>query len=172
MPSIFSAFYLSFARCLVKKGTKKLPQAVISIFVSRFDRKLDEHFKKIDFVLSRVGIMNAMRAYELIQNAQLPNVRALFASTGVKGDELSPDYYIRELLLPNSINTAPLGTIKAFIGSSKECESIELRSDWIENFFHSLAANGVDMNAVCDELMDEGLSAFKDAFVEILDELK
>ncbi|QIR76232.1 transaldolase [Sulfurospirillum diekertiae] len=157
---------------LVKKGTKKLPQAVISIFVSRFDRKLDEHFKKIDFVLSRVGIMNAMRAYELIQNAQLPNVRALFASTGVKGDELSPDYYIRELLLPNSINTAPLGTIKAFIGSSKECESIELRSDWIENFFHSLAANGVDMNAVCDELMDEGLSAFKDAFVEILDELK
>ncbi|WP_245391475.1 transaldolase family protein [Sulfurospirillum diekertiae] len=140
--------------------------------MSRFDRKLDEHFKKIDFVLSRVGIMNAMRAYELIQNAQLPNVRALFASTGVKGDELSPDYYIRELLLPNSINTAPLGTIKAFIGSSKECESIELRSDWIENFFHSLAANGVDMNAVCDELMDEGLSAFKDAFVEILDELK
>lgn len=165
----------AFARAnetLVKKGTKKLPQAVISIFVSRFDRKLDEHLKKIDFILSRVGIMNAMRAYELIQNAQLPNVRALFASTGVKGDELSPDYYIRELLLPNSINTAPLGTIKAFIGSSKECEAIELRSDWIENFFHSLAANGVDMNVVCDELMDEGLSAFKDAFVEILDELK
>jgi transaldolase len=165
----------AFARAnetLVKKGTKKLPQAVISIFVSRFDRKLDEQLKKIDFVLSRVGIMNAMRAYELIQNAQLPNVRALFASTGVKGDELSPDYYIRELLLPNAINTAPLGTIKAFIGSSKECETIELRSDWIENFFHSLDANGVDMNAVCDALMDEGLSAFKDAFVEILDELK
>ena len=45
-------------------------------------------------------------------------------------------------------------------------------SDWIENFFHSLAANGVDMKVVCDELMDEGLSAFKEAFVEILNELK
>jgi len=165
----------AFARAneiLVKKGYKKLPEAVISIFVSRFDRKLDEQLKKIDFVTSRVGIMNAMRCYELIQNAHMVNVRALFASTGVKGDELSPDYYIRELLLPNAINTAPLGTIKAFIASSKEAETIELRSDWIENFFHSLSANNIDMHAVCEELMDEGLSAFKEAFVEILDELK
>lgn len=157
---------------LTQKGFKKLPQAVISIFVSRFDRKLDEQLKKVDFVTARVGIMNAMRAYALIQKAQLPNVRALFASTGVKGDELSPDYYIKELLLENSINTAPLGTIKAFIASSKECKPVELRADWIENFFHSLAANGVDMKVVCDELMDEGLSAFKEAFVEILNELK
>lgn len=157
---------------LIQKGFKKLPQAVISIFVSRFDRKLDEQLKKVDFVTSRVGIMNAMRAYALIQNAHLSNVRALFASTGVKGDELSPDYYIKELLLENSINTAPLGTIKAFIASSKECKLIELRLDWIENFFHSLSANGVDMKVVCDELMDEGLSAFKEAFVEILNELK
>lgn len=157
---------------LIQKGTKKLPQAVISIFVSRFDRKLDEQLKKVDFVTSRVGIMNAMRCYELIQNAHLANVRALFASTGVKGDELSPDYYIKELLLENAINTAPLGTIKAFIASSKECKPIELRSDWIENFFHSLTANGIHMQVVCDELMDEGLSAFKEAFVEILNELK
>ncbi|WP_333803090.1 transaldolase [Sulfurospirillum sp.] len=157
---------------LVQKGTKKLPKAVISIFVSRFDRKLDEQLKKIDFVTSRVGIMNAMRCYELIQKAHLSNVRALFASTGVKGDALSPDYYIKELLLENSINTAPLGTIKAFIASSKESAPIELRSDWIENFFNSLSANGIDMQLVCDELMDEGLSAFKEAFVEILNELK
>jgi len=159
-------------KTLAAKGVKKLPKAVISIFVSRFDRKLDVELKKIDFVTARVGIMNAMRCYELIQNAKLPNVRALFASTGVKGDKLSPDYYIKELFLPNAINTAPLATIKAFIASSKACKPIELRSDWIENFFHSLSANGVDMNSVCEELMNEGLSAFKEAFVEILNELK
>lgn len=159
-------------KILMDKGVKKLPQAVISIFVSRFDRKLDDALKKIDFVTSRVGIMNAMRCYELIQNAKLPHVRALFASTGVKGDKLSPDYYIKELLLPNAINTAPLATIKAFIASSKTGNPVELRSDWIENFFHSLSANGIEMSVVCDELMDEGLRAFKEAFVEILNELK
>jgi len=165
----------AFARAnktLGTKGVKKLPNAVISIFVSRFDRKLDDTLKKIDFVTSRVGVMNAMRCYELIQNAKLHNVRALFASTGVKGDKLSPDYYIKELFLPNAINTAPLATIKAFIASSKACKPIELRSDWIENFFHSLSANGIDMNVVCDELMDEGLSAFKEAFAQIMNELK
>ena len=159
-------------KTLAAKGVKKFPKAVISIFVSRFDRKLDVELKKIDFVTARVGIMNAMRCYELIQNAKLPNVRALFASTGVKGDKLSPDYYIKELFLPNAINTAPLATIKAFIASSKACKPIELRSDWIENFFHSLSANGIDMNVVCDELMDEGLSAFKEAFAQIMNELK
>lgn len=165
----------AFARAtkiLNDKGVKKLPQAVISIFVSRFDRKLDDALKKIDFVTARVGIMNAMRCYALIQDAKLPHVRALFASTGVKGDKLSPDYYIKELLLENAINTAPLATIKAFIASSKTCKPIELRSDWIENFFHSLSANGIEMSVVCDELMDEGLRAFKEAFVEILNELK
>jgi len=157
---------------LVKKGMQKLPQAVLSIFVSRFDRKLDEDLKKIDFVISRVGIMNALRCYALIQKKALPNVRALFASTGVKGDSLRPDYYIKELLVENAINTAPLATIKAFIASKKKIQPIELRDDLIENFFNSLDANGIKMNVVCDELMEEGLCAFKEAFVEILNELK
>jgi len=159
-------------KTLVEQGRRKLPQAVISIFVSRFDRKLDDELQKIDFVTSRVGIMNALRCYALIQHRALPNVRALFASTGVKGERLSPDYYIKELFVENAINTAPLGTIKAFIASKKKILPIELRDDLIENFFNSLAANGIDMNRVCDELMDEGLCAFKEAFVEILNELK
>jgi len=159
-------------QALEQKSISVLPKAVISIFVSRFDRKLDEQLQKIEFVTGRVGIMNALRCYALIQKEALSNVRALFASTGVKGDSLSPDYYIKELLVENAINTAPLGTIKAFIASKKKAQSIELRNDLIENFFNSLAANGIKMNVVCDELMDEGLSAFKEAFVEILDELK
>ena len=157
---------------LIHKGVKKLPQAVISIFVSRFDRKLDEQLQKINFPTSRVGIMNAMRIYGLIQNTKLPNVRTLFASTGVKGDTLSPDYYIKELLLENSINTAPLGTIKAFMASSKEEKFVAFKSEEIEIFFDALLERGVDISRVCDELMDEGLSAFKEAFVEILDELQ
>lgn len=155
---------------LVENG-KKLPKAVISIFVSRFDRKLDDVLKKLDFLVSKVGIMNAMHLYQLVESYTLPNVRALFASTGVKGDILKADYYITELLLKNSINTAPLSTIKAFL-ENKKIKEIAVREDEIKNFFESLAANGIDMNSVCDELMDEGLSAFKEAFVEILDALK
>lgn len=151
---------------------KNTSQAVISIFVSRFDRKLDEQLQKIDFVTSRVGIMNALRCYQLIQDAGLTNVRALFASTGVKGDILKPDYYIRELLVSNSINTAPLETIKAFVANSKELKAQTLSIESIDNFFNALSANGVDMTRVYDELMCEGLSSFKEAFGEILKTLE
>lgn len=41
-------------------------------------------------------------------------MRALFASTGVKGDDLEPAYYIKELYHPYAINTAPLSAISAF----------------------------------------------------------
>ena len=149
-----------------------IPQAVISIIVSRFDRKLDDELKKIDVVTSRVGIMNALRSYELIKSYKMANVRALFASTGVKGDLLRPDYYIRELLVPNAINTAPLDTIKAFLSSSKEVNVQNIPLTVIENFFDALAANGIHMNSVCDELMNEGLSSFKEAFIEILNALE
>ncbi len=147
-------------------------QGVISIFVSRFDRKLDEVLQKIDFLTSRVGIMNALRCYALIQDEGLCNVRALFASTGVKGDVLKPDYYIRELLVPNSINTAPLETIKAFVSNPKELKAQTLSKESIDNFFNALSANGIDMQSVYDALMQEGLSSFKEAFGEILKTLE
>lgn len=165
----------AFARAnalLESKSISKLPQAVISIFVSRFDRKLDAKLETIDFPTGRVGIMNALRCYDVIEGHGLQNVRALFASTGVKGDSLKEDYYIQELLVKNAINTAPLNTIHAFVSSNDELLPIEYTPEMIENFFNALHANDIDINHVCDELMDEGLRAFKEAFVEILNELK
>lgn len=166
------AFKRANLQLLENNPQAKLPKAVISIFVSRFDRKLDNELKKLDFVLSRVGIMNAMRLYLLVESYALPNVRSLFASTGVKGDLLKADYYISELLVKNSINTAPLTAIQAFVERKQSAKEIVLSVDEINNFFDSLLANGINMKSVCDELMNEGLSAFKEAFIEILDELK
>jgi len=149
---------------------KELPKAVISVFVSRFDRKLDEKLENLGLETSKVGIYNAMKVYELIEDYGLGNVRTLFASTGVKGDNLPADYYIRGLLLPNSINTAPLSTIKSFVGSSKADGKILIDSE-IDMFLRNLDRNGIDLSTVCDELMSEGLDSFKEAFKEILDTL-
>ena len=166
------AFAKANKHFLANNPKGKLPFGVISIFVSRFDRKLDDVLKKIDFVVSRVGIMNAIRLYEMIESRELPNIRALFASTGVKGDLLRADYYIRELLFKNAINTAPLSTIKDFITAKDTAKEIKLRKNEVQNFFDSLSANGIDMEKICDELMEEGLVAFKEAFSEILVALK
>lgn len=156
-----------------KKGLKqKAPKAVISIFVSRFDRKMNDALKAASLPVNEVGILNATEIYHDIEQRNIAGVRTLFASTGVKGDDLPKDHYITELLFENCVNTAPLDTIEAFLKSGKaEVKNPTSRED-IETFFNTLKSNGIDMNQVYSELMDEGLEAFKEAFKEILNELK
>ncbi|WP_086291085.1 transaldolase [Campylobacter devanensis] len=156
-----------------KEGTKKyskkfpqtpLPQGVISVFVSRFDRLLDEKLEET----GKFGIYNATNIYNKIQNAGQRNVRTLFASTGVKSNQLPADYYIKELLYPNSINTAPLDTIKSFIASGEFTPKTIPSSEEIDTFMTKAKEAGVDYNKVCSKLLDDGLEAFVAAFDEIL----
>jgi len=158
-----------------KRATKrlekneKLPKGVISVFVSRFDSKLDAKLKELNLPTAKTGVHNAVKIYDLIESYSLPHIRTLFASTGVKSDALEADYYIKELLFKNSVNTAPLGTIKAFISSGNVVEANH-KKEYIE-YFERLEKNGIDMQEVYSELLDDGLEAFKDAFKDILDEL-
>lgn len=156
-----------------KEGTKKyqkrfpqatLPQGVISVFVSRFDRLLDDRLDE----KAKYGIYNATNIYNQIQNSNQSNVRTLFASTGVKGDNLAPDYYIKELLYPNSINTAPLDTIKAFIANGDFTPKALPSDEEISKFMANAKAANIDYKRVCTDLLDEGLEAFVAAFDEIL----
>ncbi len=161
----------AFSRGIKRFEGKTLPKAVISVFVSRFDRKLDEKLNKMGLDTSKVGIYNAIKVYSLVQGYGLDNVRTLFASTGVKGDNLPADYYIRKLLLPNSINTAPLATIKNFVSSDETDKEIKVDKE-IDLFLEKLDKSGIDLKNVCDELIKEGLGSFKEAFKEILDTLR
>lgn len=148
-----------------------LPKAVISIFVSRFDRMLDEEFEKKGIEKSKLGIINATKCYKIIQDEQLENVRALFASTGVKGDNLEKDYYIKELMFENSINTAPLETIKEFIKNKNDLKQPMSKKE-IDDFFDNVTKHGFDMDKIYDKLLDDGLRQFEIAFDEILKSLQ
>ncbi len=118
--------------------------------------------------ISKIGIYNATKIYDLVEEYNLANVRTLFASTGVKSDGLEADYYIKELLYKNSVNTAPLGTIKAFM-SAKAVEKTPT-NEYVK-YFEELEKHGLDMQKAYDELLEDGLASFKDAFAQILKEL-
>ena len=166
------------AECCVdalEKGLKKVqdtkkPQAVISVFVSRFDRKLDPSLS--DQLKGKVGIVNATKIYHDIQDKNIKEIRTLFASTGVKGDEYSKDYYITELCYENSVNTAPLDTIKAYKQTDDKTIKTPISKDEIDNFFTQLKSEDVDIEKVYNELLDEGLKAFVDAYNEILTQIR
>ncbi|MBR8461807.1 transaldolase [Campylobacter sp. faydin G-105] len=144
-----------------------VPKGVISIFVSRFDRLLDTKMYEKGLPTGQVGIMNAAKIYNLIENRDLENIRALFASTGVKGGELRADYYVRELMYKNAVNTAPIETIREFIKEKADVKTPPSDQN-IDSFFDVVKGYGIDMNAVYRELLNDGLKAFVVAFEDII----
>jgi transaldolase len=144
---------------------------VISIFVSRVDRAIDTILEKEGVSVALTGIYNSSVIYEAIEAMQLPKCRTLFASTGVKDDSLPAHYYVEKLLAYNSINTAPIDTIKAFDTNGKREKAVPVSHELVEKHMQQVASAGIDLDAVLQEQIDDGLEAFKKAFQEILEAL-
>jgi len=155
---------------ITKSG--KDTKSVISIFVSRFDRALDEIMKSKGLETGKVGIVNATKCYYEIEKFNNPNIRTLFASTGVKGDELDPSYYINNLIFKNTINTAPLNTIRDWkINGSKEASNI-MTEEECTKYFSKLLKRNINVNKVAEQLLKDGLHSFKESFAELLKKVK
>ena len=152
----------------VEESTDSRVEGVISIFVSRFDRALDEELERSGIDPSKTGIYNAAKIYNMIESYQTANIRALFASTGVKGDTLPSNYYITGLMAPHSVNTAPLATIEAHLKDNDSSVALPIEESIINGYFTNLKDNGFSIDEIAKELLDDGLSAFEDAFRDML----
>ena len=159
----------------LNKGIKKSgkdTKGVVSVFVSRFDRLLDRELKDKGMKTSKLGIINATKCYYEVEKFSNANIRTLFASTGVKGNELEASYYIDNLIYPNSINTAPLTTINSWVKDSNKEKSEIISEESCNRYFNLLEKNNINLNSIYNQLLQDGLSAFKVSFQELLDKIK
>jgi transaldolase len=147
-------------------------EGVISVFVSRFDRALDTELEASGIDPHKSGIYNAAKIYNMIEKNGVSNIRALFASTGVKGDNLTANYYIKGLMAAHSVNTAPLATIEAHLKSNETAEELPIDDTILNGYFMNLEDNGFKMDDVYKQLLDEGLVAFEESFTKMLDKIK
>ncbi len=145
---------------------------VISVFVSRIDRALDAELAEKGIAPALTGNYNAAAIYSAIEAKGVDRCRTLFASTGVKGDDLRPSYYIDELLAAHAVNTAPVETIDAFVKGGDKMVKLPVDAKIIDAHFKKIADAGIDFDAVVAKQIDDGLDAFKEAFREILSELE
>ncbi|GAB6044555.1 transaldolase [Caminibacter profundus] len=144
---------------------------VISVFVSRFDRKLNNDLAMQNLAKDRVGFFNAIKIYNQIEAAGFENIRTLFASTGVKQEYLPKDYYVQNLYLPHSVLTLPLDVIEEIKDKELE-ESFNFQTKHIDAFFSFLTPAGISLQKVYQELFDEGVKAFDKAFEDMLSSIK
>ncbi len=160
--------------------------SVASFFVSRVDSSTDAALERIgtEYALSlrgRAAIANAKVAYlryqELFEGegfASLRSVgtrpqRVLWASTSTKNPDYNDVMYIEDLIGPNTVNTAPPGTIDAFIdhGVTRRDSLLE-RTDEAVAFINSLPDAGVDFAAITATLQTDGVESFADAHTSLL----
>jgi len=153
------------------KASNRDTKAVVSIFVSRFDRLCDLKFAGRSLPKAKLGIINATKCYHEINNFRNKNIRTLFASTSVKGDELESTYYVDNLLYPNSVNTAPLNTIEDWVKEGKRVESAIPSVEECNDFFELLEKNNIDITEIYETLLKEGITSFKDSFDDMLSKL-
>ncbi len=147
-------------------------EAVISVFVSRFDRALDAELEASGIEPHKTGIYNAAKIYNMIEANEVPNIRALFASTGVKGDALEANYYIKGLMAAHSVNTAPLATIEAHLETNEKAEALPIENSILNGYFMNLEDNGFNMDEIYEQLLNEGLVAFEESFTNMLEQIK
>ncbi|MBA1437977.1 MAG: transaldolase [Epsilonproteobacteria bacterium] len=157
-----------------ERGAKKHGSAVdtvISVFVSRVDRALDKRLSEAGVSRALSGIYNAADIYNGVEALHVEKCRTLFASTGVKDDSLPAHYYIEQLLAYNSVNTAPIETIEAYIVNGAKAKALPVSDTVIQEHFKQVEQAGIDLEAELQKQIDDGLQAFKDAFSEILEAL-
>jgi transaldolase len=184
---VTEAYLRGLERLVAGGGSPKDVYSVASFFVSRVDTEAD---KRLDAIGSKealalrgkLAVANAKLAYEHYQEAfsgprwdflagkGANPQRCLWASTSTKNPEYRDVLYVEELIGPDTVNTMPEETIRAFQDHG------EVRGDTVAKdvkkahaLLDDLAKAGVDYDDVTETLELEGVQKFADSFAELLD---
>ncbi len=159
--------------------------SVASFFVSRVDSEYDKRLEatgdpQAGNLLGKAGIANARLAYRAYQKkfagdrfkalqADGANVqRPLWASTGVKNPDYRDTMYLTDLAVPNTVNTMPEKTMRAFADHGEvEGDQVTTKYAEAQQVMDDLAKLGIDYDDVIEVLENEGV----DKFVKSWDEL-
>jgi transaldolase/glucose-6-phosphate isomerase len=157
--------------------------SVASFFVSRIDTLVDEKLDKAgrsEGLMGKVAVANAKLAYvvyqDLIATAQWKALaakgarpqRLLWASTSTKNPKYSKTLYVDELIGPDTVNTVPAETFRAFKESGIVETTLTEDLQGAKKTFQDIEEVGISMKAVTDQLLAEGVQKFSDAFDKLL----
>ncbi|HET9675333.1 MAG TPA: transaldolase [Gaiellaceae bacterium] len=182
--AVAEAYIRGLERLVESGGDPSVVASVASFFVSRVDTEADRRLDEVGRpdLKGKLAIANAKLAYErygaIFSGARWEALaakgatkqRCLWASTSTKNPEYRDVMYVEELIGPETVNTMPLETIRAFQHHG------EIRGDTIlegldeaHALLEELAEAGVDYDDVVDTLEREGVQKFSDSLAELLE---
>jgi transaldolase len=181
--AVVEAYLRGLERLIAGGGNPSTVNSVASFFVSRVDTEADKRLgalgnKKLQ---GKLAIANAKLAYkhyletftgprwEYLASKGARKQRCLWASTSTKNPDYRDVIYVEELIGPDTVNTMPLETIKAFQDHG------EVRGDTVlegveeaERLLGQLRDAGVDYDDVVETIEREGVEKFAVSYDELL----
>lgn len=191
---VAEAYIAGLEALAAKGGDLARTASVASFFVSRIDALVD---KRIDVQLARdgekaglealrgkVAIANAKLAYEryktiiasprwqaLAAKGAEPQ-RLLWASTGTKNPAYSDTLYVETLIGRNTVNTMPPATMDAVRDHGRVvADTVDSDVDGARRTLAALEESGISLKGVTDELVEDGVAQFADAFDKLLESI-
>ncbi len=188
---VAQAYITALEKRLERKQDIKDVHSVASFFISRIDTQVDS---RLDAVIAQDGepaqqaaalrgraaesiarvtfalfeeLLNSDRFQKLADNGARQQ-RVLWASTGTKDPAYSDVKYVEGLIAADTINTLPPKTIAAFRDHG-QTGSIQNGFAEAPQTLSAISALGVDLQAIYDTLLAEGVPAFEKSHLDLLE---
>jgi transaldolase len=170
-------------RLIAEGGDPRAVTSVASFFVSRIDTEADRRLEESgghDELKGKLAIANAKLAYEhyrktfagdrweFLAAKGARTQRVLWASTSTKNPAYPDTMYVEELIGPETINTMPEETIRAYQDHGDPRPRLLQGLEEAHRVFEQLAAAGVDCGDVTETLEREGVEKFAQSFDDLL----
>ncbi len=152
--------------------------SVASLFISRWDVAVKD---KVALELrNRLGIAVAMRTYrayrELLASARWQKLaasgaraqRLLWASTGTKDPAASDVLYVEALAAPDTVNTMPEKTLRAFAAHGKVRAALPPDGGNAEQLLAEFQRAGIDLEALAQTLQRQGAESFNKSWRDLM----
>src|SRR6266852_6158568 len=165
--------------------------SVASFFVSRVDTAVDKLLEariaasdgpdrqRLQSLLGKAAVANAKLAYQsferLFNRPEFEELRAhgarvqrcLWASTGTKNPHYSDVKYVEELIGPDTVNTMPEQTLRAFKEHGEVRPSLEENVEGARETMRQRAEIGINMDKVTKDLELDGVKLFADSIAKL-----
>ncbi len=167
--------------------------SVASFFVSRIDSAVDtlvaaalknagspEREQLLQSLPGKIAIANAKQAYrsygDLFSSSRWKALaargaqtqRLLWASTSTKNPNYRDVMYVEELIGPDTVDTIPPSTLDAFRDHGNPSRTIDADLAAADRTMSDLEKAGISMREVTNNLLDEGIKLFDDAFDKLI----
>ena len=180
--AVAGAYIAGLEKLAAAGGDATRIASVASFFVSRVDTAVDQALEEMGEkeLQGKIATANGKAAYalfrEIFSRARWERLvalgarvqRPLWASTGSKNPLYPDTLYVDSLIGPDTVNTLPPATLQAFLDHGRVSPTLEADLQEARARLARLADLGVDLQAITQQLLDDGVAAFAESFEALM----